>query len=321
MPQSRKSQISLAATPYYHCISRCVRRAYLCGQDEVSGRSYEHRRGWVEEKLLSLTQAFAIEVCAYAIMSNHTHLVVYVGEQVAESWSVYDILFRWHKVFKGTYLTQAYMQGAQLTEVEYQTVKETAQIYKLRLCSISWFMRALNEHIARKANQEDECTGRFWEGRFKSQPLLDEPALLACMAYVDLNPVRAGIAKSPETSGYTSIRQRIKALLKNEQPKWLRSFKDEKANEHTLDFALTDYLELVDMTSRVLIKEKQAIPTTFPSLLARMNISLENWLTMSQHFTTVFHGALGSITSLNRYCEYQNKKRRRNLSACQQLFS
>lgn len=321
MPQSRKSQVNLAATPYYHCISRCVRRAYLCGQDKLSGRSYEHRRGWVEEKLLSLTQAFAIEVCAYAIMSNHTHVVVYVDEQTAVRWSVYDILSRWHQMFKGTYLTQAYMDGEVLTEVEYQTVKETAQIYKSRLCSISWFMRVLNEYIARKANQEDECTGRFWEGRFKSQALLDESALLACMAYVDLNPIRAGVAKTLETSAHTSIKQRIKALLKNEQPKRLRAFKDEKANEPTLDFALTDYLALVEMTSRVLIKEKQAIPSTLSTLLERININIESWLIMSQQFTTVFHGAVGNITSLSRYCEYQNKKRRRNLSASQQLFA
>lgn len=321
MPQSRKSQISLAATPYYHCISRCVRRAYLCGQDKLSGRSYEHRRGWVEDKLLSLTQAFAIEVCAYAIMSNHTHIVVYVDEQAADRWSVHDTLSRWHQMFKGTYLTQAYMKGRLLTEVEYQTVKETAQIYKSRLCSISWFMRVLNEYIARKANQEDECTGRFWEGRFKSQALLDESALLACMVYVDLNPIRAGIAKSLESSAHTSIKQRIKALLKNEQPKRLRPFKDKKANEHTLDFALTDYLALVEMTSRVLIKEKQALPSTLPALLTRININIENWLTMSQQFSTVFHGAVGNITSLSRYCEYQNKKRRRNLSACQRLFA
>jgi hypothetical protein len=89
---------------------------------------------------------------------------------------------------------------------------------------ISWFMRLLNQSIATQANQEDNCTGHFWEGRFKSQALLDEAALVACMAYVDLNPVRANIAKTPESSGYTSVKQRVIAAKKEKQPKVLLPF-------------------------------------------------------------------------------------------------
>ena len=85
MPQSQKSQISLIDTPYYHCVSRCVRRSLLCGIDDYSGQSYKHRRGWVEERLLFLSTLFTIDSCAYTVMSNHVHVVLYVDNDEAIS--------------------------------------------------------------------------------------------------------------------------------------------------------------------------------------------------------------------------------------------
>ncbi|MFQ3339600.1 MAG: REP element-mobilizing transposase RayT, partial [Colwellia sp.] len=209
MTTARKQLISITDTPYYHCISRCVRRAFLCGEDKNTGQNFDHRRGWVEGKLLALSQVFAIDVCAYAIMSNHTHMVLFIDQVTAKAWSTTEVLERWHLLFKGTLITQQYCRGEEIPDYLTATLLEITEVYRCRLMDISWFMRLLNQSIATQANQEDNCTGHFWEGRFKSQALLDEAALAACMAYVDLNPVRANIANTPESSDYTSVKQRV----------------------------------------------------------------------------------------------------------------
>ncbi len=205
MPKARKHQVSLEVTPYYHCVSRCVRRSFLCGHDPLSGKSFEHRRQWVEDRLLFLADVFAIDVCAYSVMSNHTHVVLHINKLNEAHWTDIEVCERWHKLFKGTLLSQKFVRNEDLTAVELDAVKLKISEWRLHLCDISWFMRTLNEPIARQANEEDRCTGRFWEGRFKSQALCDEAALASCMAYVDLNPIRAKMAKTPEQSDHTSI--------------------------------------------------------------------------------------------------------------------
>lgn len=106
MPRVRSQQISIQDTPYYHCVSRCVRRAFLCGEDPVSGESFEHRRGWIENRLLFLASVFAIDICAYAVMSNHLHIVLHINSEKATKWSTLYVLRRWHKLHKGTLFTQ-----------------------------------------------------------------------------------------------------------------------------------------------------------------------------------------------------------------------
>jgi hypothetical protein len=92
-----------------------------------------------------------------------------------------------------------------------------------------------------------------WEGRFKSQALLDEMALLACMAYVDLNPVRAKIATSPEASEHTSVKARIRALQNNKPaPPTIAEFVGSVPKAQGLPFSLKDYLELTDWTGRLI---------------------------------------------------------------------
>jgi REP element-mobilizing transposase RayT len=327
MPKPRKAQVSLDATPYYHCVSRCVRRAFLCGYDSFSGKDYEHRRGWIEQRMTELASIFSIKICAYAVMSNHYHVVLYVDREQALSWSDCEVAIRWRELFAGHPLVEQFLQGFALSQAEQRLVLELIDIWRERLMDISWYMRCLNESIARQANQEDCCSGRFWEGRFKSQALLDEKALAACLAYVDLNPVRAKMADTPEESDYTSVQLRIKSLLSssnNPQPKELLPFagNPREGMPMGLPFRLEDYLELVDWTGRVLREDKRgSIPATCPPILERLQIDPKHWLYMTQEFESRFKGLVGTAFKLKAACAKLGYQRTPNLNMCQRLFS
>lgn len=214
MTRARSSLVSLSDTPWYHVVSRCVRRAFLCGEDRLTGQNFEHRRGWIVDRVKQLAGVFAIDVAAYAVMSNHYHLVLRVDAERARAWSREEVLRRWTQLFDGPKLVQTRLSDPAdtLDAASLQRVDEWAETYRRRLMDISWFMRVLNETVARQANAEDKVTGRFWEGRFKSQALLDEQAILTAMAYVDLNPIRAKMAETPEDSGHTSVAERMADL-------------------------------------------------------------------------------------------------------------
>ena len=214
MTRPRSSLISLSDTPWYHVVNRCVRRAFLCGADDVTGQNFDHRRGWIETRIRELASVFTIDVAAYAVMSNHYHMVLRVDADRAAALDDEAVLRRWTQLFAGPLLVQRYLADDrnQMGEAERAKVQEFAALYRQRLADVSWFMRVLNETIARQANAEDRCKGRFREGRFKSQALLDEQALLAAMAYVDLNPIRAGMAETLHDSAHTSIAARLAEL-------------------------------------------------------------------------------------------------------------
>jgi len=151
MTQSRDSLISLADTPYYHCISRCVRRAFLCGEDKLSGQSFEHRRQWMIDRIRYLTDLFAIEVCAYSIMSNHYHLVLYVNEEELAGCSDNEICTRWSKIYSLPSIVLSWQKGELTSDAEKEGALLVITEWRERLTSISWFMRCLNEFIARKS--------------------------------------------------------------------------------------------------------------------------------------------------------------------------
>jgi putative transposase len=323
MTLSRKQQICLEETPYYHCISRCVRRAFLCGEDKFTGRSYEHRREWIVEKLKQLEEVFSISICAYAVMHNHTHTVLKIDRESALKWSDDEVIARWMVLYKPSPIVSRHLDGLRLTKAELKVVAEEIDKWRHRLYDVSWFMRNLNESIARQANEEDECTGKFWEGRFKSQALLDDAALLTCMSYVDLNPIRAKIADRPEESDFTSIQERIrhyqKVLEQTDKPAEAAATApghllpfvggEHHDNPKGLNFSLPDYLELTDWAGRAIREDKSgAIPTELAPILERLSIDPEAWLDNVKSYGKNYNTVIGTREGMKRFSQTLGRK-------------
>jgi len=333
MTIARKRLIDLETTPYYHCINRCVRRAYLCGEDKLTGKNYEGRKQFIIDRMKFLTTVFGIELCAYAVMSNHYHVVLYVNADLVDKLSEKEVAARWTQVYKNTIGLQ-YVDGGKLEPRELEAMNNYLPIWRERLKDISWYMRALNEGIARLANREDDCKGHFWEGRFKSQALTDEAALLACMAYVDLNPIRAKLAETPEDSAHTSIQEHVNAYKKESgqklnktlkkvlddnpqdqqhNPKHLKIFAQSQStsdkNSNPIPIERQSYLELVDLTGRAIIAGKRgSIPSHLQPILTRFNINPAQWLPTVKKYKHAFGKVVGTISRLDDWRERENKR-------------
>ena len=363
MTRPRSSLISLADTPWYHVVNRCVRRAFLCGRDAVSGQSFEHRRGWIETRIRELASVFTIDVAAYAVMSNHYHVVLRVDADRAAALTDDEVLARWTRLFTGPMLVQRYLQPATraiMGNAECDKVREMAHTYRQRLCDLSWFMRVLNESIARQANAEDGVKGHFWEGRFKSQALLDEQALLAAMAHVDLNPVRAGMAESLEGSAHTSIAARLgelrgqpfvpvnapqacsvrqggapvvalgTATLPSLLPEQalaalpeapLMPFDPTGRFAQGVPFGLAEYLDLVDTVGRVVHPKKRGtLAHHAPPLLQRLDMDTEAFIACADTFFRTFAHAVGTPASLVKLAAQRQARALRGMGTARQVL-
>ncbi|MGB3725766.1 MAG: transposase [Glaciecola sp.] len=319
MTYPRYQQIQVEQTPYYHLVSRCVRRSFLCGFDKVTGQSYEHRKDWVEKRLIYLTKVFSIGVMAYAVMSNHTHLVVYIDKQKCDELTDIDVIQKWHMVSKGNEQSREFARTGLYPKDESERIHLNDYIYiiKDRLSDVSWFMKLLNEYIARRANKEDECTGHFWEGRFKSQPLLDSAAVLSCMAYVDLNPLRAGITTEPFVAPFTSLNRRLLAEQNNMQPRFLIPFahRTTKDTGIHLKLSFTDYTKLInDTANRDLKKVPRDLDKVSSQVISDVGLHEDGWFKLTTSFESLFPTAVGKAEKLKQYMKATERDRVRGES-------
>ena len=249
-------------------------------------------------------------------MHNHYHLVVYVDPKAPEAWSDLEVAQRWLKVFPGRYNNPKFK-----TQRAYRLqamVKDPLLIatYRERLGNLSWLMRRINEPLAKKANAEDFCRGHFWESRFKSQALLDEGAALTCMAYVDLNPIRAGEATSLSESHHTAIKKRLNTLSDEALQATIQSIAG-KVKNRTMVLRLKDYVDLVEWTGQAIIyPNKSRLPNHVCSTLEQLNLNHENWLNQVQHFGDHYYSFVGCI---NRLKDKAKRLGQQWLKGCQQI--
>jgi hypothetical protein len=228
-------------------------------------------------------------------MSNHLHLVVHMSPVAAREWSALEVATRWVKLYPA--------QNKELREQKIQTIVENTEIievYRSRLANLSWLMKSLSEYVARRANVEDKIGGKFWEGRFKCQALLSEKSILAAMTYVDLNPVRAEIAKGITTSRYTSVKLRNRRIRKNaeEANKPLRPLIGTKScNMPAITEA--DYIELVDFTGRQLHSGKKGkIEASEPRALTKLGLDKNHWTTRVKGIGSDYWRVVGEVEEL-----------------------
>jgi putative transposase len=277
-----------------------VRRAFLCGKDSSTGYDFEHRRVWIEARLHKLAKIFAIDVCAYAVMSNHYHLVLHINTDNQHLWSSAEVVARWARLHRLPEGFDAVLQP------------EKVAAWRERLGSISWFMKCINEPLARWANKEDQCKGRFWEGRFRSQALLDEAAVIRCMAYVDLNPVRARVAASPEESAHTSIQARLQ-----KRDYALAPMATARRSGFSLPIAKAEYVALVDWTARqIRTGSRGRIEPGMPPVIARMaSYCRRPWIEEMCHLSRWYFRAIGSTSSMLRYRDFLGQVRLKGVTA------
>ena len=214
MPRLARAEVfspDIVAT--VHVMARVVRRCFLLGTDSVTGNNYDHRKVWIEEQLIRLAAHFGIDLLCFSILSNHFHLVLRSRPDVVATWDDSEVARRW--LMLCPIRKDKNKAPIEPNEFELNSVRnDPAKLAEVRsrLSDIGWWMRLLCQNIGARANIEDREVGKFWQSRYKAVRILDAETLLACAAYVDLNPIRAAMAETIEQCDYTSVQRRIQAL-------------------------------------------------------------------------------------------------------------
>jgi len=318
--------------------------AFLCGDDPVSGNNYDHRKTWIQQRLEFLAGEFAVDVIGFSVMSNHFHLILRNRPDVVDQWVDSEVASRWWNLFPERRDPDG--SPAEPSKSEIKALANRIRSLRRRLSNISWLMRCLAENVARRANREEAKFGRFFQGRFKSQQLLDEASILACAIYVDLNPIRASIAKTPEASQFTSAYERIRGRQQRARRKrqkrgeslgdeWLSPVELDRREERLtsktrrrasdrgfLSLTLDQYLELLDWTGRQVRSDKRgAIPVDLAAILERLQVSTNCWVDLVAGFGRWFRRTVGRPSSMVAACQRHGRCWSHGISHARRAFA
>jgi len=277
--------------------------------------------------MFELCDIFSVSIYAYAVMDNHYHIVLYLDPIPPQNWRAEEIAEKWLLAYPGQYSNPKFAKQRELKKQAIIADKEKLEKYRKRLGSLSWFMGRLNEPLAKQSNQEEDCTGRFWEGRYSSQALLDEAAVFSCMAYIDLNPIRAGIAEKVEESQYTAINKRVEQL-KEVDPIDVQKELDASMTAIThhikskqLLISLKDYIELVEYAAKsIKYPSKSAIPAHVKSTLSSLNLQPNHWLKQVESFSEHYCHVVGPIEKMRERAAQLKKRCLKGASAAKLLY-
>lgn len=304
MTKARSKIVDPNTTRWYHCISRCVRKAFLLQSGDPARGGFD-AKAWIEERLRFLAELFAVQVGGFSIMDSHFHILLRLNIELVKEWSAAEVVRR------ALLLHPPRDSKRQLVQVTQAMIEEKAQDeafvakYRKYLGSLSWFMKSLKEPLSRLANKADGCKGAFFEGRFKSIAILDFESLMSVCSYIDLNPVAAGMTSTPEASPHTSVKERVdhvmaqgrvadlRAYLQGsvlasqaaaglEEGLWLipiedRRLIDSEREGFMVGFTLGNYLALVEQTGRMLREGKASIAPDLADIFDRLGTTAARW--------------------------------------------
>ena len=340
---NRSEVISPDESCIVHVISRVVRRCFLLGDDPVTGKNYDYRKEWIENLLQHQAKYFGIDLLCFGLLSSHFHLVLKSQPEIVGTWTSREVARRWLMLCPKRKLRDGSPADPKESEIN-SIVNDAVKLKQIRsrLSDISWWMRLLCQKIAVRANREDEQTGKFWQGRFRAIRILDESGLLACAAYVDLNPIRAALAETLEESDYTSAQRRIESLQSPDAnadhradrflaPLTIDELRDELGTRPStsgyrcsdngfLSMSVEDYLALLDWTARQPVAGKRGTtPANTPAILQRLGLEPDVWCELVRDFDSLFSlvagrpAAIDQARTIGRQARFHTRPRTREL--------